>query len=70
MDTGESALHFLDHDFSVFENRVTIGSFARAPARSKFGEILKKMVENHQKIEKIRFLRIFFNRIPGRRKSI
>ena len=52
MDTRESALHFLDHDFSDFKNRAPIGAFARAHARSKFGEILKKMLENHQKIQK------------------
>ena len=54
MDTGESALHFLDHDFSDFENRAPIGAFARTPARSKFGEILKKwskIIKNWKKIE-------------------
>ena len=42
METGEGALHFWDPEFYEFENRAPIGAFARAPARSKLGEILKK----------------------------
>ena len=57
MDTGESALHFWDHEFCDFENRAPIGVFARAPARSKFGEMLKKCLKI---IKKMIFFSIFF----------
>ena len=64
MDTGESALHFWDPEFCDFKNRAPIGAFARAPARSKLGEILNKCskimkntLENKGTINKCNYLK-------------
>ena len=59
MDTGESALNFWDPEFCNFENGAPIGAFARAPARSKFGEMLKKCSKIIKKSRKTNVLGMF-----------
>ena len=67
MGTGESALHFWDPEFCNFENRAPIWAFVRAPARSKFDEILKKCSKIIKKSKKKSIFskkNIFVNKRP------
>ena len=72
MDTGESALHFWDYEFFDFENRAPIGAFARAPARSKLGEMLKKWSKIIKKSKKIDFFKknILWINVPGSSSNV